>query len=107
MDGHLEVPAGEADLVFLPYNYLIDPVIRTAMDLEIDGSVIILDEAHNLEDTACDAGSAEVCMPQYLSHKKTPGTEHDANSVPVISPPLCCNLGRSPHGKFRVLQCGS
>ena len=44
--------AGEADLVFCPYNYLIDPVIRKSMDVNIDNAVLIFDEAHNIEDNA-------------------------------------------------------
>ena len=44
--------AGEADLVFCPYSYLLDPVVRAAMDITLDKSVLIFDEAHNIEDTA-------------------------------------------------------
>lgn len=44
--------AGEADLVFCPYSYLLDPVVRSAMDITLDKSVLIFDEAHNIEDTA-------------------------------------------------------
>lgn len=48
----LFAPAGEADLVFCPYSYLLDPVIRAARDIALDKSVLIFDEAHNIEDTA-------------------------------------------------------
>jgi len=37
--------AEAAQLVFCPYNYLISPVVRRAMDIDISGSIIILDEA--------------------------------------------------------------
>ncbi|KAL8141006.1 hypothetical protein V2J09_007027 [Rumex salicifolius] len=52
--------AEDALLVFCPYSYIINPVIRRAMDVDIRGSVIILDEAHNIEDIAREAGSVEV-----------------------------------------------
>lgn len=52
--------AGEAELVFCPYNYLIDPVIRKAMDVDISNAVLIFDEAHNIEDNAREAASAEI-----------------------------------------------
>lgn len=38
--------------MFCPYSYLVDPVIRSAMDITLDKSVLIFDEAHNIEDTA-------------------------------------------------------
>ncbi|CAN6205115.1 unnamed protein product [Urochloa humidicola] len=52
--------AEAAQLVFCPYNYLLSPIVRRAMDIDIRGSIIILDEAHNIEDTARDAGSVDV-----------------------------------------------
>ena len=51
--------AEEAEIIFCPYNYLIDPVIRKAMNVEISDAVLIFDEAHNIEDNARDAASAE------------------------------------------------
>uniref|UniRef100_A0ACD5XZB6 Uncharacterized protein n=1 Tax=Avena sativa TaxID=4498 RepID=A0ACD5XZB6_AVESA len=52
--------AEAAQLVFCPYNYLISPIVRRAMDIDIRGAVIILDEAHNIEDISRDAGSVDV-----------------------------------------------
>ncbi|EYU43539.1 hypothetical protein MIMGU_mgv1a020299mg, partial [Erythranthe guttata] len=52
--------AQESELVFCPYNYIINPVIRAAMEIDISGSIIILDEAHNIEDIARDAGSIDL-----------------------------------------------
>nr|GEZ05849.1 fanconi anemia group J protein homolog [Tanacetum cinerariifolium] len=49
-----------ADIVFCPYNYIINPQIRKAMELSVKGNIIILDEAHNIEDIARDAGSIDV-----------------------------------------------
>ncbi len=40
----------------------VDPVIRAAMDIPLEGAVIIFDEAHNIEDQArCGA-------PRLLQH---------------------------------------
>ncbi|MED6206439.1 hypothetical protein PIB30_026649 [Stylosanthes scabra] len=50
----------DAQLVFCPYSYIINPVIRGAMDLDIKGAIVILDEAHNIEDITRDAGSVDI-----------------------------------------------
>lgn len=47
----------KADLVFAPYNYVLDPAIRSAMDINLQDSIVVLDEAHNVEDTLRQLGS--------------------------------------------------
>jgi Rad3-related DNA helicase len=42
--------AEDAELTFCPYNYLVDPVIRKSMGIDIRNAVLIFDEAHNIED---------------------------------------------------------
>ncbi|RCH91609.1 Fanconi anemia group J protein, partial [Rhizopus stolonifer] len=49
-----------AEVVFCPYNYIIDPVIRASMDIHLKDSIVILDEAHNIEDASRSAGSFEI-----------------------------------------------
>ncbi|XP_008203910.1 Fanconi anemia group J protein homolog isoform X2 [Nasonia vitripennis] len=49
----------EADIIFCPYNYLIDPVIRETMKINLNGDVVIVDEAHNIESICRDVGSAD------------------------------------------------
>ncbi|KAL9248843.1 Fanconi anemia group J protein-like protein [Drosera capensis] len=61
--------AEDADLVFCPYSYIISPTIRRAMEVDIKGAVIILDEAHNIEDMAREAGSVEVDEESLLRQK--------------------------------------
>eukprot|EP01084_Bolivina_argentea_P178298 308212_1 len=39
-----------ANLIFCPYNYILDPMIRDQMNIDIKNSIIIIDEAHNVED---------------------------------------------------------
>ncbi|CAA6655856.1 unnamed protein product [Spirodela intermedia] len=52
--------ATEAQLVFCPYNYVINPIIRKAMEIDLKGDILILDEAHNIEDMARDAASVDI-----------------------------------------------
>ena len=32
----------------MPYNYLVDPMIRNSLNIDLEGSIIILDEGHNV-----------------------------------------------------------
>ena len=50
----------EAELVLLPYNYLIDGSIRDKLQLNLQGSVVIFDEAHNLEQVCVEAASFDL-----------------------------------------------
>ncbi|KAJ1730419.1 hypothetical protein LPJ72_004486 [Coemansia sp. Benny D160-2] len=52
--------AGAADLIFCPYNYILDPSVREAAGISLANNVIILDEAHNIEGAARDAASKEI-----------------------------------------------
>ena len=38
-----------ADLVFAPYNYLVDPHIRETMKINLTGCIVVFDEAHNIQ----------------------------------------------------------
>ena len=46
-----------SDLVMLPYNYLLDGSIRNTLKIDWKDSIVIFDEAHNLERVASDASS--------------------------------------------------
>ncbi|KHJ99475.1 DNA repair helicase [Oesophagostomum dentatum] len=48
-----------AELVLLPYNYIIDPNLRKNHRIDLSGSVVIFDEAHNLESVCESAVSVE------------------------------------------------
>ena len=50
----------KSDIIFCPYNYLIEPLIRKSMEITLRGQIVILDEAHNIEDSARDAASWNV-----------------------------------------------
>ncbi|KAK3101069.1 hypothetical protein FSP39_000727 [Pinctada imbricata] len=50
----------DADIIFCPYNYLIDPVVRNAMEIHLKDQIVILDEAHNMEDSAREAASESI-----------------------------------------------
>jgi hypothetical protein len=55
--------AERADVVFCPYNYLIDKLIREAAGIDLKNNIVIFDEAHNLEDHCREAASFVVTIP--------------------------------------------
>ncbi|TPX69324.1 hypothetical protein SpCBS45565_g02527 [Spizellomyces sp. 'palustris'] len=50
----------KADIIFLPYNYLIDAHTRKAQNIDIKNAILIFDEGHNLESSCGDATSFEM-----------------------------------------------
>ncbi|KAE8709047.1 pentatricopeptide repeat-containing protein [Hibiscus syriacus] len=48
------------DILFAPYNYLIDHDYRKSLSLEWHNSILIFDEAHNLESICADAASFDL-----------------------------------------------
>jgi len=50
----------DADIVFCPYNYLVETSIREASEIKLDNAIILIDEAHNIEDCCRSAGSTEI-----------------------------------------------
>lgn len=50
----------KADIVFAPYNYLIDTSIRESMGIDLRNAIVVIDEAHNIEDCCRSSGSIEL-----------------------------------------------
>ena len=59
--------SSNADIVLLPYNYLLDSSIRQTLKIEWKDSVVIFDEAHNLERVASDASSFSFSATEITS----------------------------------------
>lgn len=54
----------EADLILCPYNYIISRQLRKNCQIELEDSVIIFDEGHNLEKACCDEASTSITATQ-------------------------------------------
>jgi regulator of telomere elongation helicase 1 len=52
--------SSNSELVLLPYNYLLESSIRSTLKINWQNSVVIFDEAHNLERVASDAASFSI-----------------------------------------------
>lgn len=50
----------KSQVVFLPYNYLLDPKIRRAQKINFNDDIIIFDEGHNIEKTCEDSISVDL-----------------------------------------------
>ena len=50
----------DADLIFMPYNYVLDFKLRQTNSIDLKNAIILLDEAHNVEKTCEDAASFEL-----------------------------------------------
>jgi Rad3-related DNA helicase len=56
-----------AEIIFMPYNYLLDGSIRKTLKLNFDNSIVIFDEAHNLERVAADSASFSMTTTDIAS----------------------------------------
>ncbi|KAJ9601097.1 hypothetical protein L9F63_000732, partial [Diploptera punctata] len=73
-----------ADIVFCPYIYLIDPRISSSMNLDVSGAVIILDEAHNIEDNCLQAASYSVSCHELAEAVKDCYRVANMNILPQL-----------------------
>ncbi|KAB0404236.1 hypothetical protein E2I00_016804, partial [Balaenoptera physalus] len=50
----------QADIIFMPYNYLLDTKSRCAHGIDLKGTVVVFDEAHNVEKMCEEAASFDL-----------------------------------------------
>ncbi|XP_056296575.1 Fanconi anemia group J protein isoform X3 [Pseudoliparis swirei] len=79
----------EASIIFCPYNYLLDPMIRESMEINLEGQIVVLDEAHNIEDCARESAS------YTLDHHSLLMTRDELDSM------VNNNIRRSKHESLR------
>ena len=88
---------GKSDIVFCPYNYLVEPTIRDSMEIYLKGQVVILDEAHNIEDSARSAASWQVTQDELQEAMRDLEKVAQADVLPdshrrlaTLCSQLCC-----------------
>lgn len=54
--------ATRADIIFCPYNYVLDMNIRNAMMINLDRAIVIIDEGHNIADVCREAIGCEISI---------------------------------------------
>ncbi|EHB06437.1 Fanconi anemia group J protein [Heterocephalus glaber] len=85
----------DADIIFCPYNYLLDAQIRESMDINLKEQVVILDEAHNIEDCARESASYSVTEVQLRFARDELDSLVNSNIRKKDHEPLravCCSL---------------
>ncbi|XP_026727702.1 Fanconi anemia group J protein homolog isoform X2 [Trichoplusia ni] len=62
--------AKTAHIVFCPYNYLIDPSIRSSLSISLEKNIVIIDEAHNIEGICRDVATVSITQQQIRTSLK-------------------------------------
>lgn len=57
--------SADAEIVFCPYNDLIDPKIRHSLDINCKDAIVVIDEAHNAEDVGRSVAGATFDCNRY------------------------------------------
>ncbi|KAB5550387.1 hypothetical protein PHYPO_G00053180 [Pangasianodon hypophthalmus] len=83
----------DAKIVFCPYNYLLDPLIRESMDINLRGQIVVLDEAHNIEDCARESASFTLNQAQLREARE------DLDAM------VTYNIRRSHHESLLAFCC--
>ncbi|KAI4490712.1 hypothetical protein M0804_003656 [Polistes exclamans] len=79
-----------ADITFMPYNYLLDSKTRRMQGIEVQNNVILLDEAHNVEKVCEEAASLQIsstdiamCIDEITAVMTNISTENKDNESEI------------------------
>ena len=96
---------GTSEIAFMPYNYLIDSTVRRSLK-SLAGSILIFDEAHNLDSVCADASSFELneqdlhdCIKSLTKWQHTnPAETKDCDIIVQKIPELILQFKRIQNG---------
>lgn len=96
--------SGEVEVLFVPYNYLLNRSTRDSIDLDWANDVVIIDEAHNLESICSDAVSFDLTptVRQGCMRELTQSIEK-AMRPGGVSFPALDELAKSKEGAEQVV----
>ncbi|KFG26552.1 uncharacterized protein NESG_00703 [Nematocida ausubeli] len=75
----------KATIIFSPYNYIVSERISTALKIDLTGSVLIVDEAHNIDDVCRSTGSVDIKRADLVSLISRLGTGSGMESPEVAN----------------------
>lgn len=87
--------AAEAQIIVAPYNYVLDPSIRSSLELDLTGDTVIFDEAHNIERILCDAVSADETRAQLKKASEWFAHQHNKEIAELFTA-LAAFSGKEP-----------
>mmetsp|Transcript_26385 Transcript_26385/g.63644 ORF Transcript_26385/g.63644 Transcript_26385/m.63644 type:complete len:1056 (-) Transcript_26385:54-3221(-) len=82
------------ELIFCPYSYIIDPLVRSAMGIDCKNSIVIFDEAHNIEDISRDSASGEFSFEVLNNATMTLQSAVDSGFEPELLRPTLQTTNR-------------
>ena len=56
---------GSSDVIILPYQYILDSKLRDGLNFDLEGSILIFDEAHNLDKQCEDILGFEIFDKEF------------------------------------------
>ncbi|XP_031627519.1 regulator of telomere elongation helicase 1 homolog [Contarinia nasturtii] len=77
------------EIIFMPYNYLLDPKIRNANQIDLKNAVVIFDEAHNVEKVCEQSASTFITSTQIdtaignIDHAINKLNESGSRDIPI------------------------
>ena len=63
-----------AEIIALPYPLLLQKSARDALDIRLEGSVVVVDEAHNIMDAVAGVHGCEIGLADIRRAKEMLGT---------------------------------
>ncbi len=79
----------KSDITFLPYNYIVDKEIKDTLKISLENSILVIDEAHNIEKVLEESCSVELItyyfenmikeMEYIINEKKSLKNKHFAD----------------------------
>lgn len=89
--------AARSKVIFMPYNYILDPFIReTALkEVNLENAIVLIDEAHNVESVCENAASISISCSEIVIAVRDINSVNDKlfiRIVPQISVTIVCSF---------------
>ncbi|KAJ3125736.1 hypothetical protein HK098_008258 [Nowakowskiella sp. JEL0407] len=92
-----------AQIVFLPYNYIFNPLIQSAIRIDLSNAVVIIDEAHNIEEVCIESISENILdnikEDLLVDQKYAPDDISPMYDIVIITVDLLLKILERPTGK--------